>query len=231
MKQWFPFTDYDFYGYLACGLVLLFATDYWHSGGQYLIHNDWTFFQGALLVSLAYITGQIVAMPSSTLLENGFARKLLRPPATILLSGRQRWYERWIARLFVGRYYEPFPSGTRDRIYANAEKHTGKTKAYLQGHIEEVFMPAYTQSRTVEDARKRMDDFRNQYGFNRNMAMSCIVAFCLLFHRAWRDSDIDARMFGFLALLLSFGMFVRFLKFYSAFAAEVLRTYAFQKVD
>lgn len=231
MKQWFPFSDYDFYGYLACGLVLLFGLDYWHSDGHYLIHNDWTFFQGALLTSLAYVTGQIVAMLSSALLENGFARTLLRPPVVILMSTRQIWYERWISCLIAGRYYAPLPSGLCDKVFNNAEKQTSKTRAHLEGDIEEVFMLAYTVARTVEDARKRMDDFRNQYGFNRNMAMSSLIAASLLFHRAWCDSDNDARMLAILALILSLGMLGRFLKFYSCFAAEVLRTYAFQKVD
>jgi hypothetical protein len=231
LKQWFPFTDYDFYGYIACGLVLLFAADYWHNGGHYLMHhNQWTFFQGVLVVTLAYITGQIIAMPSSTILENGLARSILRPPTVILMSNKQTWYERWIARLLGGRYYEPLPQGTRDNILDNAEKQTGKSRAHLSDHLEEVFMPAYVSSRTIEDSRKRMDDFRNQYGFNRNMAFSSLISACLLFHSAWRDSDPDAKTFAILALLLSLGMFLRFLKFYSCFSAEALRTYAFQKV-
>lgn len=211
--------------------MLLFAADYWHSGGQYLIHDKWTFFQGALLVSVAYVAGQIIAMPSSTIIENGLARSILRPPAVILMSNRQTWYERWIARLLIGRYYAPLPSGTRDKILDNAEKQTGKSRAYLKDHNEEIFMAAFTSSRTVEDARKRMDDFRNQYGFNRNMACSGFLSAGLLFHRALRDSDTEARTFAIFALILSLGMLVRFLKFYSSFAAEVLRTYAFQKVE
>jgi hypothetical protein len=231
LKQWFPFTDYDFYGYLACGLVLLFAADYWHDGGHYLMHDNWTFFQGALLVFLAYVTGQIIAMPSSTILESILARSVLRPPAVILMSNKQTWYERWIARLLGGRYYEPLPKSMRNNILDNAEKQTGKSRAHLSDHVEEIFMPAYTSARKVEDARKRMDDFRNQYGFNRNMAFSGLISAGLLFHRAWRDYDPDAKTLAILALLLSLGMLVRFLKFYSSFAAEVLRTYAFLKVD
>jgi hypothetical protein len=59
---------------LACGLVLLFAIDYWHDAGHYLMHDNWTFLQVALVMALAYVTGQIIAMFSSIIFENGLAR-------------------------------------------------------------------------------------------------------------------------------------------------------------
>lgn len=230
MKEWFPFTDYDFYGYLACGLVLLFAADYWHSGGHYLVHDQWTFFQGALTIALAYVAGQIIAMPSSIVLENGLARGWMRPPVKVLLSSRQGKVERFIGRFIIGRYYAPLPAGTRDKIFQNAEADTGLTNAQLMANVEEVFMPAYNAARRSEDTRKRMDDFRNQYGFNRNMALSGLIATVLMIDRAWRGGDSEAWNLAIFAFLLSAGMLARFLKFYSCFAAEVLRAYAFQKV-
>ena len=231
LKQWFPFTDYDFYGYLACGLVLLFTLDYLYGSGQYIIHNDWTFLQGALITAVAYITGQIVAIPSSLLLEDLLARKILRSPSTILMSNHQTCLERWILCPIAGRHYAPLPNGTRSKIFENAEKQTGLPRKDLEKNVEEFFLPAFTTARTVDDARERMDNFRNQYGFNRNMALSGFISAILLFHCAWYSSDHQIYNFAMLALILSFGMLTRFLKFYSSFSAEVLRTYAFQKVD
>lgn len=227
MKQWFPFTDYDFYGYLSCGLMLLSAIDYWYSGGQYIFHHDWTFFQGVFLVMLAYITGQIVAMPSSSILENGIARGLMRPPMQVLLAETQGSVERVVGKYIVGRYYMPLPSGTRTKVLDKAVSDTGLTHAQLLIDPEEIFHPAYVAARASDDARKRMDDFRNQYGFNRNMALSSFIASLLMFDLA-RGGNPNAYAFAFFGLLLSVGMFVRFLKFYSAFSAEVVRTYAFK---
>ncbi|MCH8276726.1 MAG: hypothetical protein IIA50_04195 [Bacteroidetes bacterium] len=33
MRNWFPLTDYDFYGYLASGFTILFAIDLAFNGG------------------------------------------------------------------------------------------------------------------------------------------------------------------------------------------------------
>lgn len=230
MKQYFPFTNYDFYGYLSCGLLLLFVVDYWCSGGHYLARDNWTVFQGALVVSLSYIIGQIIATLSSFLLEHVLARMLLRSPLVILLSERQGATRHWLIHLVVNRYYAPLPSSVRAKIFENAEKHTGLSRAELEANIEEIFEPAFHVARTIEDVRKRMDDFRNQYGFNRNMAMSGCIAAGLLFHSACHG-NIEAYKWTVLALVLSLGMLLRFLKFYSSFTTEVLRTYAFHKIN
>lgn len=227
MKEWFPFTDYDFYAYLACGMVVLFGADYWYSGGQYMSRDDWTFFQGILVVAVAYVAGQIIAMPSSIFLENGIARSMLRPPITILVSDNQSKVERWIGKYLIGRYYQPLPQGIRNKIFQKAAQQTDLTLDELRQSPEDIFMPAYHVARQSEDTRKRMDDFRNQYGFNRNMALSRLIVATLMFDKAIRGGDGNAYGLAVFALILSFGMVVRFLKFYSAFAAEVLRTYAF----
>lgn len=183
----FPFTDYDFYGYLSCGLVLLFAIDYWHTGGQYLIHDNWTFLQTTFALALAYVTGQIIAIPSSIIIEHWLARTLLRPPVTVLLSVRATKTEQFIEGFFLGQNYRPFPESLRDKVFANAERHTNTSRVELEANPEHVFSPAFTSVRKIEDVRKRLDDFRNQYGFNRNMAMSGFISTFLLAARAWQQ--------------------------------------------
>lgn len=143
-------------------------------------------------------------------------------PAASSTSGR------FIGKFIIGRYYTPLPQGTRDKIFQNAEADTGLTNAQLLANVEEVFMPAYNHARNVEDTRKRIDDFRNQYGFNRNMALSGLITTGLMIDRAWRGGDSEAWSLAIFAFLLSAGMLARFLKFYSCFTAEVLRAYAFK---
>lgn len=226
MKEWFPFTDYDFYAYLACGLVVLCGADYWHSGGQYILHNDWTFIQGLLAVAVAYVAGQIIAMPSSLILENAIARGILRPPVAVQVSDTQGKAEQVIGKYLIGRYYAPLPQSLRTKILQKAQRQTGLNIDELRQNPDELFMPAYHAARQSEDTCKRMDDFRNQYGFNRNMAFSGLVVMLLMLDKALRGGDVDAYGLAALALILSLGMFVRFLKFYACFAAEVLRAYA-----
>jgi len=52
MRNWFPFTDYDFYGYLASGFVLLFAADYVLVEETLMLRQDWAFVEIVLVVEL-----------------------------------------------------------------------------------------------------------------------------------------------------------------------------------
>ena len=108
-------------------------------------------FKAHFAISLAYISGQIVAMPSSIILENGLARGIMRPPAKVLLSSRQGKIERFVGKYIIGRYYSPLPQGTRDKILQAAEQETGLTNAQLIANVEEVFLPAYNAARRSED--------------------------------------------------------------------------------
>ncbi len=227
MKEWFPFTDYDFYGYLAAGLPVLFALDYSLTGGTLLITGTPTFMQGVLTVALAYIVGQIIAIPSSIIIEMCFARKILRPPAAVLLSDKAGWLDWLISTIFVGRYYAPLSENTRNKIFNLAQREEGLTQAQITTNPDVIFDAAYRHARKNEDARKRMDDFRNQYGFARNTTVSFLVAAILLFTRG--ATDETALIVAWTAIILSMGMLVRFIKFYSCFAGEMLKAYAYKE--
>lgn len=228
MRSWFPFTDYDFYGYLASGFALLFALDLSITGGEIMLREKWSFVEVVLAVSLAYATGQIAAMPSSILLEHGVARKFLHPPLVILIgASKPRWREKFVSRFLVGRHYEPFDEGIRQRLLERAVKITGKDVEFLLARPETIFALAFSVARSVPDARIRMDDFRNQYGLNRNMSFVGFLAAAMLSARGYIDADVDAKMWAAFSLIFGIGLFARFLKFYSAFAAELLRTFAF----
>jgi hypothetical protein len=226
MRDWFPFTNYDFYSYLACGLILLFGLDYWYTGGAYLIHNEWTFFKGALVVGLAYISGQIIAIPASMLFEHWLIRSILRAPAILLLSSEHSKFEKLIEKILIGRHYSPLPKNVISRIYKRAEKETGLSYVDLNANIQEVFAPALVNARKDVETRDRIDFFRNQYSFSRNVSFSGFLVFFLMLDSVLRTENTDSLELMFFSLLLSFGMLIRFIKFYSCCAAEVLRSYA-----
>jgi hypothetical protein len=229
MKDWFPLTSYDFYSYLACGMVFLFGFDYWYSGGTYLL-REWTVSQGAFTVGLAYLLGQIIAIPASLLFEHWLIRSVLQAPAILLLSDKQNKLEKFIEKFLIGRHYSPLPKNVISRIYQRAEEETGLSYVDLKADIQAVFAPAMVNARQNTETSTRIDFFRNQYSFSRNISFSAILVFFLMLDYFFRLGKDDSLMYMFFALFISCGMLIRFIKFYSCCAAEVLRSYAKPKV-
>jgi len=227
MKSWFPFTDYDFYGYLACGFAVLFAADHVLLSQTIMLREQWPFVQIVLVVALAYCTGHIVAAPSSIFLEHFVARRLLTPPMTILagLKALNR-FERFFGRCVIGRYYEPISATIREKALARIATATGKPIDEIKPDGELVFQFAFEASKSVPETAKRLEEFRNLYGLCRNMSFAGIVVALLFLGEGILTPDpIDWKWVA-ASLIFAVGLFIRFEKFYCAFAAEALRTFA-----
>jgi len=227
MKDWFPLTSYDFYSYLACGMVFLIGLDYCYTSGQ-LLRHDWTVFQGTIAIALAYIVGQIIAIPASMIFEHWLVRNILRPPAVVMLSEQQSRIEHFIEKFLIGRHYSPLPKNVIHRIYNRAQEETNLSHTELQADVYEVIAPALVNARNSQETTKRIDFFRNQYSFSRNVSFSSLLVFFFLCDSSFRLSgkvEVNAILFS---IFVCIGMFVRFLKFYSSTSAEVLRSYAKQ---
>src|SRR5262245_37488784 len=61
MRQYFPFTDYDFYAYLTAGAGLLFAIDLTFNDADITRLPEWTVVRVGLVTALAYVVGQLTA--------------------------------------------------------------------------------------------------------------------------------------------------------------------------
>ena len=230
MKQWFPFTDYDFYAYLTAGMGLLFSLDLAFNGGAIFLRPEWTVIQIIFVIGLAYIVGQLAAAPSSIVLEHWIARRVFQPPITVQLAlAPARWRERFVGRYIIGRYYEPLPEKMRSGILGKVAHKLG-TRIDAVSDPEEVFQVAFPVARTVADAASRMDQFRNLYGFSRNIAFISIIATVLFAARSIAVADTNFWWFCAAAAALGLGAYGRFVKFYAAYAAEVLRTYYAQAI-
>jgi hypothetical protein len=225
MKHWFPFTDYDFYAYLTAGMVLIAAIDYTFAGGVLVPRTEWTVVQIAFWTAIAYLVGQLIAAPSATLLEHGIARSLLYPPAEVILGLKnRRWRERLMAWMFAEREYGPLPAQIRDDILIVVAKSLNVDRSTITDP-EIVFQVAYPVARKSADAVARMDQFRNLYGFSRNLSFVALIATILLVIRLANHGGNRTAWLLAGAAFLCIGMFGRFLKFYAAFSYEVLRTY------
>lgn len=226
MKTWFPFTDYDFYAYITAGMLLIAAADYTFGGGVLTARTEWTVVQITFWTAIAYLTGQLVAAPSSAILEHFVARTALHPPSDLILGlSKLRRRERMIRWLFASREYAPLPKSFREGIIKAASNSLGLQPSDIQSG-EDVFGVAYGIARSSTDAVARMDQFRNLYGFSRNVSFVGFLAVGLLIAKLF-TAPSDHHLWWLLigALILAVGMFGRFLKFYAAFSREVFSAF------
>lgn len=223
MKDWFPFTDYDFYSYLFCGLLLLFGLDLWANGGEYLWHDNWSFIGSSIVIALAYVSGQIISIPSSIIFEHLIVRKILRPPALILLSENHSVVERFVEKYLIGRHYSPLPRSVVDKVFLHAAEDTRLSRQELEQDLKAVFISAIIHSRKSNNPR--ISFFRNQYSFSRNISF-VIAVMTALFLYEWMIGECSW-VWPTTLFVASTSMFIRFLKFYSCCATEVISSYAY----
>lgn len=224
MKNWFPFTSYDFYAYLTAGMVILAAVDRVFLGSMLANQAQWTIVNGAFWTAIAYLVGQILAIPSSALLEHLVARKLLRAPSRILLGlDTPRWREHAVRVFFGAREYDPLPAPSRSSIL---RKVAAGLEVPLSGvDAETAYHCAFPHARGVTDSATRLDNFLNQYGMCRNVSFASLLATGLMtWHAIKTGAQLDW-VLAIAALILAVGLFGRFIKFYAAYAREVFRTY------
>lgn len=210
-----PFTVYDILAYITSGAIVLFALDY--SFGRHWFLADPLHPVPALLILLAtYITGHVIAQLSSPLWERLFARKIMKPPESLLMGEKPRHVLGWI---FPG-YCRPLPEATINRIRAQA------TARGFSGAPQALFLHAYALMSRDEAVQRRLDEFRNLYGFARNVALALPIAAVLMtcgtaVDRQQLPSFVVPVLYG-----LSVVMLYRFLKFYRQYSYQLLLTYA-----
>jgi len=210
-----PFGVYDFFAYLSSGTVMLVALDQVSRTGL-LTQPHITPALAVVLVIAAYVVGHIVAHFSSFLLEHRFCGKLLYRPTTLLLGSAPHFV--FLSKLFPN-YHRALPASTRIRIREQAASRG------FTAHGEALFLHAYALVTANEKAQARLDEFRNQYGFARNMSFAFIVSGLML---------TIARYFGdslsWMFILLVFGagiaLLYRYLKFFRQYSCELFLRYA-----
>jgi hypothetical protein len=210
-----PFGVYDFFAYLSSGTVMLVALDHvCRTGLLGQVHT--TPLVAVVLVIAAYVSGQIVAHFSSFLLEQLFVGKLLHRPSSVLLGSEPHFL--FLEKLFPN-YHRGLPPSTRIRIQQQAAARGYEAKG------EALFLHAYALVTANEKAQARLDEFRNQYGFARNMSFAFIASSLML---------AIARYFGdtlqpaFIVLVFGAGatLLYRYLKFFRQYSYELFIRYA-----
>ena len=222
MKSYFPFTDYDFYAYLTSGALFLSVIDFAMNEAKLVTLSDWTFVQIVVAVAASYVIGHILATLAQLFIETFIVSKVISKPIALQLEYNQpNFAERFIGVL-VGRYYGPLDKAIQEKVKNEAHLVLSKTTDETLS-AESVFQAGFRRSFSVDGARNRIDSFLNQYGFCRNISLVALLATIIFAWRAYCTELPYEHLLVFGSMLIFVGMFVRFIKFYASFQAEVCR--------
>ena len=59
MRDWFPLTNYEFYAFVASGMLLVASIDYCFADAVLVNRTEWTLVQIVFWTVVSYIAGQI----------------------------------------------------------------------------------------------------------------------------------------------------------------------------
>lgn len=216
-----PFSVYDTFAYLASGFIVAFGADL--AFGLGLREGELGAVDALAGVVLLYIAGHLVAHLSSALFESVVVQRWLGPPEKRLLNSQAK---RPAASIFRA-YFRPLPPPTRERLTALA----GFLCVPPGGRA--FFYECHGVAQRDPVTRERLASFLNLYGFCRNASLALLLSAALLIVGALLTPGAAAATlesarklaFALAALVGSFGLFVRYLKFFRHYTTEVFLCY------
>jgi hypothetical protein len=211
-----PFSVYDFFAYLSSGAVLVATADYvWGLG--LLSDRAIGAALAVALLTITYVVGQTVAQFSSLFFEQIVVDRILKRPSSLLMGAKPTLRAfKWL----FPNYHRPFATSTQENVRTQA----ASRDCLVEG--EGLFQHAYPLVTADERAQARLDDFRNQYGFARNMAFAFVVAAAAIVLASWCGQQHLRLRWALLAFVASVTMFYRYLKFFRQFSYELFLRYA-----
>jgi|688.fasta_scaffold39672_3 hypothetical protein len=223
MNRVFPFSDYDFFGYLASGAMFLCVYDYVYNGGtQIILHKDWLPAQVFMIFLAAYVAGHIIASISSLLVEKLLIQKVIGCPEILFFASSPPKGWKGILSMFWIDYCLPADKELQKKVLDIA------SKSQITSPGRALFHAAHNFAKTISVVKVRMDSFLNIYGFCRNISMMAFISLLMLLVKATNTDSVTDWQYCFWALVTCMGMFYRYLKFYKHYTWEVLTTFAFQ---
>ncbi len=214
-----PFGLYDFFGYLASGLLIVVGMDVVFGFPQ-ILSRDLTIIESAVLILGVYVAGQAVATPAKLILEDGLVDKVLKRPSVNLFRTKRPFVRRFLAP----GYYQQLPENGRRKVLDRAENEG------VTGTSEELFLHVrYSpEIRDNEAVMNRLNRFLANYGFARNLAFTSLVVglVILVAPRFLENPDPKLGKYGVAALVAGVLLVYRYLKFFRQYSYEMFNTYA-----
>ncbi len=212
-----PFDPYDFFGYLASGLLMIIGMQFIF-GFPNVLGKDLKVVDLAALILAVYVAGQVVAGPAKAILEDLIVDKIMKRPSINLFRIKRPWL-RWL--LFPG-FYRPLPSAVQDRIREKLRKQHSDVSDSEARFIIVRYSP---EIRNDENVLKKLDSFRDKYGFNRNLSFTSLLVAAALFIKVRFIWDPVLFRYGLVGVILGVLLFYRYLKFFRQYSYEMFNCY------
>jgi hypothetical protein len=215
-----PFDPYDFFGYLASGLLIVVSMEFLFGIPQVMGRQLGTIGTAILILGI-YVAGQAVATPAKAILEDGFVGKILKRPSINLF----RKTRPAVGSLIFPGYYKPLPELISKRILSKA----GSDGFGAPG--EALFLHVRYNSEVVSDEKlmTKLNGFLNKYGFARNLAFTSLSTGIAMIYKGTALSDLPMKKYGTIALGAGVLLFYRYLKFFRQYSYEMFNAYAGKK--
>ncbi|GGE21796.1 hypothetical protein GCM10011529_30540 [Polymorphobacter glacialis] len=169
MDKLLRFSDYDVFAYVVSGFAAIVAWDRVFTT-HYVVGAKWSVPDGIIVIVAAYVIGQILASPSSWLLERRLVRRALGRPADVLMQGKPTsGWRGALARSVLADYYAPLDAATAGRLRELMDAESIKSG-------EALFWRAYPTAKAHPVAYARLEAFLKLYGFCRNLAFVALIA-------------------------------------------------------
>jgi hypothetical protein len=191
-------------------------------GYPVVIGADLKPFNIAVLVLAVYVAGQITAGPAKALLEDVIIEKVLKRPTDNLFRSSTSF----LRGMFFPGYYKPLPKGVQERVLGALQTDLGKIP---EG--DERFLAVRYSKKVLSDERllKRIDSFRDKYGFNRNIAFTALVTSTTLLVKGYMFGASELIHYGWIGFISGILLFYRYLKFFRQYSFEMFNCYAGSK--
>ena len=212
-----PFEPYDFFGYLASGILIVVGMQY-VLGFPQVTGQDFKIIDAAMLVLGVYVAGQLIATPAKALLEDWIVEKVLGRPHTMLFLEKKPFVR---GMLFPG-FYKPLPPNMRKSVLKKVETAGG----HKSGEDLFLYVRYSPQVRNDEKIMARLGGFLNQYGFNRNLSFSSLVVGSAFLIKWGHGGDPKMLKFGLTLFAAGILLFYRYLKFFRQYSYELFNSYS-----
>jgi hypothetical protein len=229
MDKFLRFSDYDIFGYLIAGLASFGLFDLF-TNHQIVLQSSWTVSSAVITIVAAYIAGHLISGLATALIDRGLVRRFFGKPDSLLFSSPKKSRLNTLKKWLFGEFFDPLPGDIRDRVLKRAKLTSAQNKGKKVGEI--LFYRAWPYIKREPIAYSRLETFLKLYHFHRTISfLSLISAVAIpvsIYFKTTnfyfiQDHPVISVIF---ALIIAYGMFRRYLRFFRLYSVEVFSNYS-----